>query len=287
MLDAIKGVTKTWKAEKRKADKQDRVSTKELERMREKPHSISLKDAAFDVMEEAYNKASSNGKYYANARQIMYAARPDILRITGKAQLDDVYFTQTLLKDYLEEHEPNWKVVWDARGHIAEPYTGTRIGLGGIDIKQYIEQWHSCIDVELPEIPVLINTKGPTNRFNNVLFIEKEGFMEILTHARIPERYDIAIMSTKGIPVKAACDLIYEMKKSNVSVFVLHDFDLDGFKIVRSLREGVRLSQGSDVIDLGLRSEDIKELPSETVFYKQKTNPQDYLTQLEIFSPKK
>ena len=116
MLDAIKGVTKTWKAEKRKADKQDRVSTKELERMREKPHSISLKDAAFDVMEEAYNKASSNGKYYANARQIMYAARPDILRITGKAQLDDVYFTQTLLKDYLEEHEPNWKVVWDARG---------------------------------------------------------------------------------------------------------------------------------------------------------------------------
>jgi len=277
MLDAIKGVTKTWKAEKRKADKQDRVSTKELERMREKPHSISLKDAAFDVMEEAYNKASSNGKYYANARQIMYAARPDILRITGKAQLDDVYFTQTLLKDYLEEHEPNWKVVWDARGHIAEPYTGTRIGLGGIDIKQYIEQWHSCIDVELPEIPVLINTKGPTNRFNNVLFIEKEGFMEILTHARIPERYDIAIMSTKGIPVKAACDLIYEMKKSNVSVFVLHDFDLDGFKIVRSLREGVRLSQGSDVIDLGLRSEDIKELPSETVFYKQKTNPQDYL----------
>ena len=101
--------------------------------------------------------------------------------------------------------------------------------------------------------------------------------MEILTHSRIPERYDIAIMSTKGIPVKAACDLIYEMKKSNVSVFVLHDFDLDGFKIVRSLREGVRLSQGSDVIDLGLRLEDIKELPSETVFYKQKTNPQDYL----------
>jgi hypothetical protein len=84
-------------------------------------------------------------------------------------------------------------------------------------------------------------------------------------------------MSTKGIPVKAACDLIYEMSKTDVRVFVLHDFDLAGFKILRSLKEGVRLSLGSDVIDLGLRMADIKELPPEPVVYQQKSNPGIYL----------
>jgi hypothetical protein len=63
-------------------------------------------------MEEAYNKASANGRYYANARQIYYAARPLVLELTDKkSTLDSRYFTQTLLKDYLELYNPNWKVV--------------------------------------------------------------------------------------------------------------------------------------------------------------------------------
>jgi hypothetical protein len=52
-------------------------------------------------MEDAYNHASSNGRYYANARQIMYAARPAILSRCAVTELKDVYFTQNLLKDYL------------------------------------------------------------------------------------------------------------------------------------------------------------------------------------------
>jgi hypothetical protein len=35
-------------------------------------------------MEEAYNKVSDNGRLPANARQIMYAARPYIQEKTGK-----------------------------------------------------------------------------------------------------------------------------------------------------------------------------------------------------------
>ena len=62
-----------------------------------------------------------------------------------------------------------------------------------------------------------------------------------------------------------------------VRVVVLHDFDLAGFKVLRTLREGTRLSVGSDVIDLGLRMADIEGLPSEPVAYKQKANPKVYL----------
>src|SRR5690606_16594938 len=98
----------------------DRVSRSALQRMR-MPRT-SIREVAFYVMEDAYNKASANGKYYANARQIMYAARPEILKHADATDLDSVYFTQTLLKDYIEEYCPDWKVVWDARGHLIEPH---------------------------------------------------------------------------------------------------------------------------------------------------------------------
>ena len=54
-------------------------------------------------MEEAYNKVSDNGALPANARQIMYVARPYIQEKTRKP-LKDSYFTQTLLPNYVMEH---------------------------------------------------------------------------------------------------------------------------------------------------------------------------------------
>jgi hypothetical protein len=110
-----------------------------------------------------------------------------------------------------------------------------------------------------------------------VLFIEKEGFDPILKDAGIAEKYDIAIMSTKGLPVGAACLLAHQFALQNIRVFVMHDFDLDGFKIVRTLRRGTRLAPGTSVIDIGFRFEDIEGLQSEQVVYKQKKNPKSYL----------
>lgn len=273
---AVKSATKKWKAEKRKADKDDNLYKHQYRTFYQYSDRVTIREVAFDIMEDAYNKASSNGKYYANARQIMYAARPEILKQTGRSELLSATF-QTLLKDYIEEKNPSWKIAWDARGHIIEPHTNKRIGLGGIEVEEYMRGWGSSIPFDVPSVKSLIKTKGPENRFNNALFVEKEGFNEILSDAKFPERYDLALMSTKGLSNKAACDLIYKMDLLNVRVFVLHDFDYAGFKILRTLREGVRLSQGTDVIDLGLRMADIKELPSEPVNYKQRSYPGTYL----------
>ena len=44
---------------------------------------VEIKAATYAVMEEAYLKASGDGKFPANARQIMYAARPLVLERTG------------------------------------------------------------------------------------------------------------------------------------------------------------------------------------------------------------
>jgi hypothetical protein len=38
-------------------------------------------------------------------------------------------------------------------------------------------------------------THGPLNRYQTILFVEKEGFMPLLEDARIAERFDVGIMS--------------------------------------------------------------------------------------------
>jgi hypothetical protein len=266
VFSALTSVTKQWKKEKRKADRQDRLHSYQYHSFYIPVNHISQREAAFQIMEKAYNKASANGRYYANARQIFYAARPLVLELTDKkSTLDSRYFTQTLLKDYLEMYSPNWKVVWDARGHFSEPHTDFSIGIGGIEVEEYIRKWHNQIeDYEEPDIGYNINTKGPANRYGAVLFIEKEGFDEILLDVGISKKYDLAIMSTKGIPVKAACDLI-EALPQDIRVFVLHDFDKSGFTILKTLREGTRMARGRDVTDLGFRFADIAGLDSEPV----------------------
>ena len=264
---AIRRVTKEWKKAKRRADKEDRVSSREFGRLSHR-NIVSIRVASFEVMEDAYNKASSNGRFYANARQIYYAARPYILQRTGKSQLKSRYFTQTLLKDYIDERNVDWRVVWDARGHFREPHTGRSFGVGGRDVHDYLSKRR--IDFEQVAqgnsyvVNKLLMTVGPKYRYKSILFIEKEGFDEILDEAKIAEIFDLAIISTKGIPVKAACDLLFELSDAT-TVYVVHDFDLSGFKIVKTLREGTRLSEGIEVVDLGFRLEDVKGLPTEPV----------------------
>jgi hypothetical protein len=278
----MKAVGSEWKrAKKNESNRDDRVTHYRMSRMRYTVHETTIKEAAFQFMREAYNKASSNGKYYANARQIMYAARPLIINAIGPGKWDNdkspVYF-QTLLKDYIEDYDGTMKVVWDARGHLKEPHTKYEIGLGGADVMQYrTEQIGDQVnEAESIQFDKKIKTKGPTNRFGAVLFIEKEGFYEQLEDAGLLEKWDIAIMSSKGIPNAATCNVGSQIK---VPILALHDFDLAGFKIVKTLRYGARLSSGigSNLIDIGLRLEDVEGIDSEPVEYRQREDPKRYL----------
>ena len=96
--EGTKKWTRTVKAEERSpATRSYRFARMARER------GVSFKEAAAEIMEEAYMKVSGGGSLPANARQIMYAARPHIQKVTGKP-LDDDYFTQTLLPNYVDEH---------------------------------------------------------------------------------------------------------------------------------------------------------------------------------------
>jgi hypothetical protein len=278
ILEAVLNVTKGWAKQRKAEERNQSARSRRLARLISSREE-TIKDVAWEVMEAAYMKASANDTLPAHARQIMYAARGKIQERTGKT-LDDAYFTQTLLPDYIDAHPEaaDWNVVFDARGHFAEPHTNLVVPLGTLDVRQYLDNVESHtvkdLDLALSDSHGSYPTYGPEHRFSAVLFIEKEGFMPLFKQVRLAERFDLAIMSTKGLSVVASRRLVDILcgGKGSVPLLVLHDFDKAGFSILQTLHQDTRryeFKNAVNVIDLGLRLADVQAegLQSESVFY--------------------
>jgi hypothetical protein len=273
---AVTAVTKDW-TKQRKAEERNRNAVFNRRARLVRSARLSIRDAAFHVMEEAYLVASDRGTLPVKPRQIMYVARPRILQMTGEVELGDSYFTQGLLIDYMEEYDCDaWDITWDARGNFIEPHTGVETPLGTLEVRQYLGERPSF--QSLAERLLLFPTFGAANRFRNVLFIEKEGFHPLMQAARIQERFDVAVMSTKGMSVTAARKLLDELTPFVDNIFVLHDFDRSGFSICGTLGTNSRrylFWNKPPIRDIGLRLTDVVEvgLQSEPV---PSVNPREW-----------
>jgi hypothetical protein len=171
-------------------------------------------------------------------------------------------------------------VVFDDRGHLIEPHTQHRIGLGTLAVRGYLRQWHADVPgyVGSTDLDHHCPTMGPANRFDYALFVEKEGFYPLLDATQIAARYDIAIMSTKGMSVTAARQLVEKLSEQGVTILVCHDFDVSGFSILHTLQSDTRrykFTTRPKVVDLGLRLADVQamNLQSEPVEYRSGKDP--------------
>jgi len=276
LRDAVTVVTKGWTKAKRG---QQKATASALRRAAPpKTPRLSIKQACYRVMEEAYRLASGDGRYPATARQVMYAARPRVMALTGGEfyEPDSQSFQQRVLPDFQADHPEltkEWRVTYDDRGHLVEPHTGCEVGLGTLAVGDYLDDW-----LDRPSIPTKINahdvlsaleqgggsrTSGPGCRYSAILFIEKEGFRELFATVRLAERFDLAIMSTKGISVTACRKVVEAASERGLPVFVLHDFDRAGFVILRTLRENTKrytFKVPPNVIDFGIRIGDVTSL---------------------------
>ncbi len=277
LIGAVNTVTKKW-AKVRKAEErqQERAFRRRAALIR--PSRVTIKEVAWEVMEAAYLKASAQGKLPAHARQVMYAARGPIQAETGQC-LNDQYFCQTLLPDYLRENPEataRWDIVFDARGHFAEPHTARIVPLGTLGVRQYLSavETHTVTSPDLDIArTITFPTCGPSHRFGAVLFVEKEGFLPLFEHVHLAERFDLAIMSTKGLSVTASRRLVDVLcGKRGIPLLVLHDFDKAGFSICATLQRDTRRYEFTNTItaiDVGLRLADVQaeHLEAEDVSY--------------------
>lgn len=283
ILKGLQSVTRDWTTQKKREERESSARHSRRDRLCRKPVT-TIRSVAFSVMKDAYLKASANGTLPAHARQIMYAARGPILERTGRRTLDDAYFTQALLPEYIRDHRcDDWDVVYDARGHFQEPHAfrGEEVALGTLNVREYLNEIEAKAGGTDPPGASVIDggrypTRGPRNRYGAILFVEKEGFMPLFEKVSLADRFDLAIMSTKGFSNVASRFLIDTLcGLHDIPLLVLHDFDVSGFGIQQTLRQSTErywFEHDIDVRDIGLRLADVEkyQLQGEPVFHRRK-----------------
>jgi hypothetical protein len=273
LQDSIRTVTKAW-TKQRKAE--ERRLRSRSSRAYIYSDRVNFTDVLDEILEAGYQKASGNGHYTVDLRQFYYQCRDPLFKKTGR-QVNANYFSQTLIVKYKNQHPEktaHWKLAASPRGIITLPHTKVIIPCGTVEVERYLStrQRHNQWD----DLNIILPTKWPSlaegHRFRGVVFIEKEGFHEMLEEAKIGERLDLAFITTKGQSVTAArhfVDMICR-RYGGIPLFIVHDFDPYGLSIAQRLTSVSDYARENDlvkyefrneinVIDLGLRLEDVRE----------------------------
>jgi len=121
----------------------------------------------------------------------------DDVTVTIKGSI--LRFTNRALQDF--------ENTFDARGSFIEPHAGSEVAIGTLEVRDYLRRRGA--EHRSAAITGLLEdwrypTHGPENRYKAILFIEKEGFDPLLRAAQIAARFDVALMSTKGMSTTAA-----------------------------------------------------------------------------------
>jgi hypothetical protein len=232
--DPIGSATKTLRREHEQRQKDARKANRAAQRARdaaereERLNRWTIKEAVFEVLPEAKHRAGDT----VAVRTLYYKVRPLIQDYTDD-ELDYAYFSQTLLPEYQRTVAELPGVYYEARGALHHPHDGRVIPLGTREVDNYIP---------------------PDWQFDKVLYIEKEGLEAQLAPYQLGQRYDMAIIYGKGFSPTACRDLLARSEIRAMKLFVLHDADINGYNIARTLGEATRRmpDHSVDVIDLGL-----------------------------------
>ena len=118
----------------------------------------------------------------------------------------------------------------------------------------------------------------PDYEFDKVLFVEKMGLEGQLAEFHLGQRFDMAIVFSKGYSVTACRNLLTRIAARAIDIFVLHDADLDGYGIKRTLCEATKRmpDHSIEVEDLGLTVPQAISLGLETeAVIRKKAIPKD------------
>jgi hypothetical protein len=202
-------------------------------------------------IEAAAAKLSGGGSYLFSLRQLFYELRPYLIQVLGREPKYGTF--SRIVGEYEDERGDVAHLYRDDRGTLYHPHTRETIPLGTRSVADY---------------------KRPQYAFRSLLFCEKEGLFPMLKHAGWPERFDCALVSSKGFATRAAIRLIQILKDAPevIVVFVLHDADGPGTVIYEVLERALQ-PHGIEVVNLGLDPAEARDmgLTSEPVTRKKNT----------------
>lgn len=254
----------------------------EEKRLRQGTIKFCVFDVLPDALEEYRQEQEDNPNPVIRARRLYYKVRKRYLNhpqrprhketvslVTGQPRgIQYHYFTTNLLPDYERRYGKIENLARDVRGHLYEPHTKIYTELNTVNVRDF---------------------EAPVERYNKILYIEKEGQLDDILPNRLAERFDMALIGGKGYATEAARDLLALFDGSrSYSIFVLHDADPYGYNIARTLAEETQRMPDHhiDIFDIGLTLADGEALGGDTEpFTREVELPQriiPHLTEQEL-----
>ena len=218
----------------------------------------SYKSIVFEVLPEAISSERSvtgrldlRGLFYAARR--LYLAHPERpfgleARMAAKKKnpeniIDYSYFGNRIVPEYEQVHGDIPGLIREARGHLHEAHTDNAEGqaIGTVFVEGF---------------------EPPEYFYDKVLYVEKHGVAQGLVDQHLGEKYDMAIVASKGYRTEADGALLRRFAEEGYELYILHDCDIDGYGIFVNLQDGNARVEGLDVeaIDLGMSLEDTRSM---------------------------
>jgi hypothetical protein len=201
--------------------------------------STTKRQVILEALDDAIQKISGGGRHRYSLRQLFYAIRPILIRQFGEEPKYGTF--SKVVKEYEDANGQDLPGVYrDSRGVLYHPHTREEIPLGTLTVEKY---------------------QRPPWTFSKIIYSEKEGFFPILKDVRWPERYDCALLTSKGYATRAVCDVLNLMGeiREPITIFCIHDADGPGTMIYESMQKAVNLRPGAsniEIINLGLEPEE-------------------------------
>ena len=264
---AIDSVGKSW-TKQRKAEERHASACKRRDQIY-RPRSKDIKEICFENMEKAYMRASDDGSLPTPWRQVGYVMRQIVDAHPQASRPLKLTTFKQYIDEYLETYEPGWTSSAAPRRVQGAAHRPSRSGDVDDGRPQLPGRRPASLQARRPRVTLPDARLAQPIRRDPDLRERRRGFDELFAAARIPARYDIALMSTKGISVRAARALA---QGADVPFFTLHDFDKNGFVLPGTF---------PGAIDLGLRIDDIDEYDLEAEEQKHENPTKDRLNLLK------
>ncbi|MGD0885900.1 MAG: hypothetical protein ABSA46_13705 [Thermodesulfovibrionales bacterium] len=208
MRDVIKDVIEKVVIETKKKNKVDKNN--------EDGPKVTIVSVVRKRIDDLIKKVSDNLSHRYNPRHLYYPMRDIVNEELPGTVLNWKYF-ELMVTDIESENESDLPGIYrDLRGTLYHPHLKEDIPLGTLNVERY---------------------KRPDWTFNKILYIEKEGFFEILKDLEWPERNDCALLTSKGFATRAARDVIDLLGDTDEEImfFCVHDADAYGTLIYQCL----------------------------------------------------
>lgn len=257
------------------------------------PKKLSKKTLMFEYFMEGYGMASGDGQYVTTARQVFYAVRKLIINnenitLTGS---DFDTFTQKVLTGMFEKYpDLVTKIYFEQRGTFIDYDTHDEFPISTRSVTEYLERMKKRVNCtcrlqrgEYHESSLSFDYP-PELGISSVLFVEKQGFREVLVSSGIQDELAISLILSQGYGTRDMKKLMDAFLERGVTVYVLHDCDIDGYQIKNKLLEGSETyNKPLDVVDVGLSLDDIRAL-GRLIDAEEYTSEKSYSNVLENMS---